>query len=89
VIATAKRLRRASPKTGERRSFRQIADELQSVRHLNERGHPYKHCQHQGHARSQDAEAVGFAARSRLAVGERRMRYVTGRWRRRIGTDVA
>jgi DNA invertase Pin-like site-specific DNA recombinase len=41
AIATAKRLRRASPKTGERRSFRQIAGELQSLGHLNERGQPY------------------------------------------------
>jgi DNA invertase Pin-like site-specific DNA recombinase len=41
AIATAKRLRRASPKTGERRSFRQIADELQAMGHLNERSHPY------------------------------------------------
>jgi hypothetical protein len=42
VIATAKRLRRANPRTGERRSFRQIARELQSMGHLNERGYPYK-----------------------------------------------
>jgi hypothetical protein len=41
VIATAKRLRRANPRTGERRSFRQIARELQSMGHLNERGYPY------------------------------------------------
>jgi hypothetical protein len=41
VIATAKRLRRASPKTGEFRSFRQIAKELASMGHLNERGQRY------------------------------------------------
>jgi hypothetical protein len=40
-VAIAKRLRRASPKSGERRSFRQIAKELASMGHLNERGRPY------------------------------------------------
>jgi DNA invertase Pin-like site-specific DNA recombinase len=41
VVAEAKRLRRASPKTGERRSFRQIAKQLESMGHINERGRPY------------------------------------------------
>jgi hypothetical protein len=41
VVAEAKRLRRASPKTGERRSFREIAKQLASMGHLNERGQPY------------------------------------------------
>jgi DNA invertase Pin-like site-specific DNA recombinase len=41
VVAIAKRLRRASPKSGERRSFRQITKELASMGHLNERGRPY------------------------------------------------
>jgi hypothetical protein len=37
----ARRLRRASPKTGERRSLRKISDELKDAGHLNERGRPY------------------------------------------------
>src|SRR3954468_9125551 len=41
VVALAKRLRRASPKTGKRRSMREIAAELAQVGHLNERGKPY------------------------------------------------
>jgi DNA invertase Pin-like site-specific DNA recombinase len=41
VAAEAKRLRRASPKTGERRSLRKIAAELAALGYLNERGRPY------------------------------------------------
>jgi hypothetical protein len=41
VVALAKRLRRASSKTGRRRSLREIAAELARVGHLNERGQPY------------------------------------------------
>jgi DNA invertase Pin-like site-specific DNA recombinase len=41
VVAEAKRLHRASPKTGERRSLRKIAAELAASGHLNERGAPY------------------------------------------------
>lgn len=41
VVAEAKRLRRASPKTGERMSFRQIAQRLAKAGHLNERGQLY------------------------------------------------
>jgi DNA invertase Pin-like site-specific DNA recombinase len=41
VIAEAKRLHRASPKTGERRSLRKISVELARAGHLNERGQPY------------------------------------------------
>jgi DNA invertase Pin-like site-specific DNA recombinase len=41
VIAEVHRLRRASPKTGERRSLRQISAELAQAGHLNERGQPY------------------------------------------------
>jgi hypothetical protein len=37
----ARRLRRASPKTGERRSLRQISAELEKAGYLNERGRPY------------------------------------------------
>jgi len=37
----AKRLYRASPKTGKRRSLRAIASELAQVGHLNEWGKPY------------------------------------------------
>jgi len=38
VVREAKRLRRANPKTGERRSYRQIAKMLKDMGHLNERG---------------------------------------------------
>jgi DNA invertase Pin-like site-specific DNA recombinase len=41
VVTEAKRLHRASPKTGERRSLRKIAAALASLGHLNERGAPY------------------------------------------------
>ncbi len=41
VVALAKRLRRASPKTGQRRSLRAIAAELAQAGHVNERGRPY------------------------------------------------
>jgi DNA invertase Pin-like site-specific DNA recombinase len=41
VVAMAKRLRRASPKTGERRSLRQISAELAATGYLNERGQPF------------------------------------------------
>jgi DNA invertase Pin-like site-specific DNA recombinase len=41
VVALAKRLRRASPKTGKRLSLRQIAAELAAAGHLNERGQPF------------------------------------------------
>jgi DNA invertase Pin-like site-specific DNA recombinase len=41
LIALVKRLRRASPKTGERRSLREISAELAKLGYLNERGKPY------------------------------------------------
>jgi DNA invertase Pin-like site-specific DNA recombinase len=41
VVAAAKRLRRASPKTGKRLSFREISDRLEDAGHLNERGQPF------------------------------------------------
>ena len=41
AIAEARRLHRASPKTGERRSLRKISDELAALGFLNERGAPY------------------------------------------------
>lgn len=41
VVAMAKRLRRASPKTGERRSLRDIAAELAAAGHVNVNGAPY------------------------------------------------
>src|SRR3954469_8631545 len=41
VVTLAKRLYRASPKTGKRRSLREIAGELAQVGYLNERGRPY------------------------------------------------
>jgi hypothetical protein len=37
----AKRLRRANPVTGKRRSLRKIADELAAAGHLNELGAVY------------------------------------------------
>jgi DNA invertase Pin-like site-specific DNA recombinase len=41
VVAMAKRLRRASPVTGKRRSLRKIAVELAAAGHRNERGAVY------------------------------------------------
>lgn len=41
VVAEAKRLRRASPKTGERRSLREISRLLAAAGHMNERGKPF------------------------------------------------
>ncbi len=41
VVSLAKRLHRASPKTGKRRSLREIAAELARAGHINERGKPY------------------------------------------------
>jgi hypothetical protein len=41
VVAQAKRLARASPKTGERRSLRKFAAELAELGHLNVNGQPY------------------------------------------------
>ena len=41
VVAECKRLRRASPTTGERRGLRKISEELAVLGFLNERGKPY------------------------------------------------
>lgn len=41
AVALAKRLHRASPKTGERRSLRTIATALAEAGHVNERGQPF------------------------------------------------
>jgi DNA invertase Pin-like site-specific DNA recombinase len=41
IVGLAKRLRRASPKTGKRRSLRQISVELAAAGHLNERSQPF------------------------------------------------
>jgi hypothetical protein len=41
AVALAKRLRRASPKTGERLSFREISARLADSGHMNERGQPF------------------------------------------------
>ena len=41
VVAAAKRLRRASPRTGERRSLRKIGEELQSLGFVNANGTAY------------------------------------------------
>ena len=43
AVAMAKRLRRASPKTGERMSLRRISAELAASGHLNERGVAFNH----------------------------------------------
>jgi hypothetical protein len=40
-IAEAKRLHRASPKTGKRRSLREISAELDRLGYRNERGEPF------------------------------------------------
>jgi hypothetical protein len=37
----AKRLHRASPKTGERRSLRKISAELAAAGHVNKQGKPF------------------------------------------------
>jgi DNA invertase Pin-like site-specific DNA recombinase len=41
AVAEAKRLRRASPKTGDRLSYRQISAKLEAAGFLNERGKPF------------------------------------------------
>jgi DNA invertase Pin-like site-specific DNA recombinase len=41
VVAAAKRLRRANPKTGERRSLRKIASTLTALGYVNDRGQPF------------------------------------------------
>jgi DNA invertase Pin-like site-specific DNA recombinase len=41
AVEMAKRLRRASPKTGERRSLRKISAELAAAGNFNERGRPF------------------------------------------------
>ena len=41
AVALAKRLHRASPKTGKRMSLRKIAATLAEAGHLNERGKPF------------------------------------------------
>ena len=41
AVEMAKRLRRASPNTGERRSLRKISDKLAAAGYLNKRGQPF------------------------------------------------
>src|SRR5215204_3789044 len=41
VVTTAKRLHRASPKTGKRRSLREIAAELARMGHVGSTGRPF------------------------------------------------
>jgi DNA invertase Pin-like site-specific DNA recombinase len=41
IVAEAKRLHRASPKTGVRRSLREIASELEKLGHTNVHGRPF------------------------------------------------
>jgi DNA invertase Pin-like site-specific DNA recombinase len=43
AVALAKKLRRASPKTGKRRSLREISAELAEAGYLNERRRPFNH----------------------------------------------
>jgi hypothetical protein len=43
AVAIARRLRRASPKTGERRSLRKISAKLEKAGYLSERGRPAVH----------------------------------------------
>jgi hypothetical protein len=60
----AKRLHRASPKTGKRMSLRKISAELAAAGHLNEHGRPY-------HAQSiRDMVLSANRARARGAGGE-------------------
>jgi hypothetical protein len=40
-VALAKRLHRASPKTGERMSLRRISAELKAAGYVNEHGRPF------------------------------------------------
>ena len=47
AVALAKRLHRASPKTGKRMSLRKIAAALAEAGHLNERGQPFNQSQYQ------------------------------------------
>jgi DNA invertase Pin-like site-specific DNA recombinase len=48
IVALAKRLRRASPKTGQRRSLREISAELASGKYLNKAGKPTKYLNERG-----------------------------------------
>ncbi len=41
AVALAKKLHRASPKTGKRMSLRKISQALEDAGHLNERGRPF------------------------------------------------
>ena len=41
VVALAKRLSRKNPKTGKRRSLREIATRLAEAGHVNENGQPF------------------------------------------------
>ena len=58
-VALAKRLRRASPKNGERLSYRSIAEKLEAAGYLNERGALY------------NPASVKRMVEGRLIVGER------------------
>jgi hypothetical protein len=46
VVAMARRLRRASPKTAQRRSLGKISDEVKDAGYLNERGPAVQSEQH-------------------------------------------
>jgi hypothetical protein len=46
AVAKERRLRRASPKTGERRSLGKISDEVKDAGYLNERGPAVQSEQH-------------------------------------------
>jgi DNA invertase Pin-like site-specific DNA recombinase len=61
VVATAKRLHRASPKTGERRSLRAIAAELASMGYLGSTGRPFSPSIIKAMVEGQDAAVVQFA----------------------------
>ena len=41
IVREAKRLRRKNPRTGKRRSLRQVAGELEKLGHLSASGKPY------------------------------------------------
>jgi len=71
VVAEARRLRRASPKTGQRLSFREISDRLEDAGHLNERGHPFNaqsvRARSRDRSRGQPSISSWHGRRSRIA----------------------
>jgi hypothetical protein len=67
AVLLAKRLRRASPKTGKRMSLRKISAELAAASHVNERGVPFNAGKHLVHDRGRIASKT--TSRRRGSVG--------------------